>query len=88
MYAIVCNYITLRILALRLSSFTTINAVHPECNLVPVSVSLRPQLGFFEVWLTRITGLSTPDRIMFEDGTIFTHAQLATIYDVSTTIIH
>uniref|UniRef100_A0A2H1VAM1 SFRICE_024111 n=1 Tax=Spodoptera frugiperda TaxID=7108 RepID=A0A2H1VAM1_SPOFR len=41
------------------------------------------KLGFFEVWLTRITGLSTPDRIMFEDGTIFTHAQLATIYDAT-----
>ncbi|XP_022832648.1 ecdysone-induced protein 78C-like isoform X2 [Spodoptera litura] len=41
------------------------------------------KLGFFEVWLTRITALSTPDRIMFEDGTVFTHAHLATIYDAA-----
>ncbi|KAH9643532.1 hypothetical protein HF086_016739, partial [Spodoptera exigua] len=39
------------------------------------------KLGFFEVWLTRITALSAPDRIVFEDGTTFTHNQLVITYD-------
>ncbi|CAG4983909.1 unnamed protein product [Parnassius apollo] len=39
------------------------------------------KLGFFEVWLTRITRLSTPSSIVFEDGTAFTHSQLEMIYD-------
>ncbi|CAK1588000.1 unnamed protein product [Parnassius mnemosyne] len=39
------------------------------------------KLGFFEVWLTRITRLSTPSSIVFDDGTAFTHSQLEMIYD-------
>uniref|UniRef100_A0A2A4K083 Probable nuclear hormone receptor HR3 n=1 Tax=Heliothis virescens TaxID=7102 RepID=A0A2A4K083_HELVI len=39
------------------------------------------KLGFFEVWLTRITKLSTPECIVFEEGTTFTHHQLIVTYD-------
>ncbi|CAH0578331.1 unnamed protein product [Chrysodeixis includens] len=39
------------------------------------------KIGFFEVWLTRITRLSSPDRIVFDDGTTFSHNQLVIIYD-------
>ncbi|CAB3258860.1 unnamed protein product [Arctia plantaginis] len=39
------------------------------------------KLGFFEIWLTRITRLSTPECIVFDDGTAFTHNQLTILYD-------
>ncbi|KAJ8737277.1 hypothetical protein PYW07_000548 [Mythimna separata] len=39
------------------------------------------KLGFFEVWLTRISKLSSPERIVFEDGTIINHHQLIITYD-------
>lgn len=42
-----------------------------------------PQLGFFEVWLSRATKLSSPTNIVFDDGTAVNLAQLETIYDVS-----
>ncbi|KAI8430507.1 hypothetical protein MSG28_000755 [Choristoneura fumiferana] len=42
------------------------------------------KLGFFEVWLTRATRLSSADGIVFDDGTIITHSQLEIVYDVIT----
>ncbi|XP_073950095.1 ecdysone-induced protein 78C-like isoform X3 [Choristoneura fumiferana] len=39
------------------------------------------KLGFFEVWLTRATRLSSADGIVFDDGTIITHSQLEIVYD-------
>lgn len=59
-----------------------------QCRLDLVSVCLCPQIGFFEVWLTRVTRLSSPDRIVFDDGTAFTLSQLVIIYDVSILIYH
>lgn len=41
------------------------------------------KLGFFEVWLTRITRLSTPECIVFEDGTVITNHQISILYDPS-----
>ncbi|XP_063546645.1 ecdysone-induced protein 78C isoform X2 [Cydia strobilella] len=41
------------------------------------------KLGFFEVWLSRVTRLSTPDCIVFDDGTTITQSQLDIVYDVS-----
>lgn len=41
------------------------------------------QLGFFEVWLSRATKLSSPANIVFDDGTAVNLNQLETIYDVS-----
>ncbi|KAJ0183604.1 hypothetical protein K1T71_000027 [Dendrolimus kikuchii] len=40
------------------------------------------KLGFFEVWLTRITRLSTPECIVFDDGTAISLSQLAVMYDM------
>ncbi|CAH2985643.1 unnamed protein product [Chilo suppressalis] len=39
------------------------------------------KLGFFEVWLTRVTRLSTPECVVFDDGTTLTRKQLEVIYD-------
>ncbi|XP_059059774.1 ecdysone-induced protein 78C-like [Achroia grisella] len=39
------------------------------------------KLGFFEVWLTRATRLSTNTSIVFDDGTAITQAQLEVVYD-------
>ncbi|KAJ8737420.1 hypothetical protein PYW08_000015 [Mythimna loreyi] len=39
------------------------------------------KLGFFEVWLTRISRLSSPDRVVFEDGMVINHHQLIMTYD-------
>ncbi|XP_063634132.1 ecdysone-induced protein 78C isoform X1 [Cydia splendana] len=41
------------------------------------------KLGFFEVWLSRVTRLSTPDCIVFDDGTTITQSQLDIVYDVA-----
>ncbi|CAH2036170.1 unnamed protein product, partial [Iphiclides podalirius] len=40
------------------------------------------KLGFFEVWLTRITRLSSGSDIVFDDGTVFSQGQLERIYDM------
>ncbi|KAM3969004.1 ecdysone-induced protein 78C [Aphomia sociella] len=39
------------------------------------------KLGFFEVWLTRATRLSTSTSIVFDDGTAISQAQLEIVYD-------
>ncbi|XP_045509475.1 ecdysone-induced protein 78C-like isoform X1 [Colias croceus] len=39
------------------------------------------KLGFFEVWLTRATRISTPSAIVFDDGTSLSHRQLELMYD-------
>ncbi|XP_014364740.2 ecdysone-induced protein 78C [Papilio machaon] len=39
------------------------------------------KMGFFEVWLTRAARLSTPARLVFDDGTAFTHRHLEILYD-------
>ncbi|XP_053624259.1 ecdysone-induced protein 78C-like isoform X2 [Plodia interpunctella] len=39
------------------------------------------KLGFFEVWLTRASRLSSPEAIVFDDGTALSHTQLGIVYD-------
>ncbi|KAL0902787.1 hypothetical protein ABMA27_000586 [Loxostege sticticalis] len=39
------------------------------------------KLGFFEVWLTRVTRLSTAECIVFDDGTTLSVQQLEIVYD-------
>ncbi|XP_075990830.1 ecdysone-induced protein 78C-like isoform X2 [Anticarsia gemmatalis] len=39
------------------------------------------KLGFFEVWLTRISRLSNAQCLVFDDGVAITHGQLGVIYD-------
>ncbi|XP_041987618.1 ecdysone-induced protein 78C-like [Aricia agestis] len=54
----------------------------PGFNLLPQDDQLiLIKLGFFEVWLTRATRVSTPTTIVFEDGTAITKSHLEIIYD-------
>ncbi|KAI5644810.1 ligand-binding domain of nuclear hormone receptor domain-containing protein [Phthorimaea operculella] len=54
----------------------------PGFNTLPQDDQLiLIKLGFFEVWLTRVTRLSTSDCIVFDDGTAIAQNQLDIVYD-------
>ncbi|KAL4717435.1 hypothetical protein ACJJTC_000584 [Scirpophaga incertulas] len=41
------------------------------------------KVGFFEVWLSRVSTLSTPDYLVLDDGSTLTLQHLETMYDAS-----
>lgn len=44
------------------------------------------KLGFFEVWISHVSKLSTESTLTFDDGSYFSKSQLELLYDVSVVI--
>lgn len=53
------------------------------CDLGQDDQLILIKLGFFEVWLSHASRLTSNTSMMFDDGTVFSRQQLDTMFDVS-----